>query len=117
MTLTQAARRESTSSRASFSASSEVQVLRITILSVLSRFRGPSEMQFRKIFRNDSGQQCYHYVPRPRVRMKAPLARLAFAIAILALGSYAVFAWRGPGGFRALSEKEARIKELERSNE
>jgi cell division protein FtsB len=49
--------------------------------------------------------------------MKAPLARLAFAIAILALGSYAVFAWRGPGGFRALSEKEARIKELERSNE
>jgi len=46
--------------------------------------------------------------------MKAPLARLAFAIAILALGSYAVFAWRGPGGFRALSEKEARIKELEK---
>ena len=49
--------------------------------------------------------------------MKAPLTRLAFVIAVLALGGYALVAWRGPGGLRALAEKEARIKELERSNE
>lgn len=47
--------------------------------------------------------------------MKTPLSRLAFVIAILVLGSYALYAWRGPG--RALAEREAKIKELEHSNE
>ena len=49
--------------------------------------------------------------------MKAPFPRLVFAIAVLAVGGYAVFMLRGSGGFRALSEKEAQIKNMERSNE
>jgi cell division protein FtsB len=48
--------------------------------------------------------------------MKSSFARLAFAIAVLALGSYAVYAWRGPSGLRALADREARIQEMERSN-
>ena len=48
--------------------------------------------------------------------MKASIARLAFVIAFLAVCSYAYFTLRGPAGIGALSEKEARIKELEDRN-
>jgi cell division protein FtsB len=49
--------------------------------------------------------------------MKAPFARVALTIAILAAGGYAVFMLRGSGGLRALHEKEASIRAMERANE
>src|ERR1700678_217214 len=103
--LTQAARRRSTSSRASFSpSSSEAQVLRITILSVI-----------RKKSRTNSPQRCYYYVPGPR-KMKAPLARIAYLVAFFAVSSYAYFTLRGPHGIPALLEKQRQIQEMQQRN-
>src|SRR5262245_15073678 len=48
--------------------------------------------------------------------MKAPFARLAFALAFLAVCAYAFVTLRGPGGLPGLLEKEAQIKEMERRN-
>jgi cell division protein FtsB len=48
--------------------------------------------------------------------MKAPVARFAYVIALLALASYAVFALRGPRGIGALLEKQAEIRRLEDRN-
>src|SRR5262245_16596132 len=70
-----------------------------------------------KKMRNPSGQQCYHYVPRPEFAMQPSLAGLVCIISLIALGGYAVFAWRGPVELRAPAEREAQIKDLEGSNE
>jgi len=48
--------------------------------------------------------------------MKAPLARLAYLVAFLAVSGYAFVTLRGPHGFRALVDKQAQIKQLEKRN-
>jgi cell division protein FtsB len=48
--------------------------------------------------------------------MKAPLTRIAYAIAVLAVASYALVALRGPRGFAALLQKERQIKLMEQRN-
>jgi cell division protein FtsB len=48
--------------------------------------------------------------------MKTSLPRLAYAIAVLLIASYAFFTLRGPKGLRAISEKRVQIHELERRN-
>jgi cell division protein FtsB len=50
------------------------------------------------------------------VPMKAPFARLAFAIAFVVVCAYTFVTLRGPGGLQALFAKEAQIKEMERRN-
>jgi cell division protein FtsB len=48
--------------------------------------------------------------------MKASLVRFCYALAILAVASYAFVTLRGPGGAHALFEKEASIVEMEKVN-
>jgi cell division protein FtsB len=48
--------------------------------------------------------------------MKAPLARIAYIIAVVAVASYALVALRGPGGISAWLEKERQIKVMEKRN-
>lgn len=48
--------------------------------------------------------------------MKASLARFFYALAVLAIASYAYVTLRGPRGARALFEKEASITEMEKAN-
>jgi cell division protein FtsB len=48
--------------------------------------------------------------------MKAPIVRFTLILIVLAVCGYAVFTFQGPGGMRALAEREARIKELEERN-
>jgi cell division protein FtsB len=48
--------------------------------------------------------------------MKAPAARFAYVVALLALASYAVFALRGPRGIGPLMEKRSEIRQLEDRN-
>lgn len=48
--------------------------------------------------------------------MKAYLARFCYAIAVLAVASYAFVTLRGPKGVHALFEKEASITEMEKVN-
>ena len=48
--------------------------------------------------------------------MKAPLARLAYAIAVLLVAGYAVITLRGPRGITAWLDKQQQIHELERRN-
>ena len=49
--------------------------------------------------------------------MKASLPRLAYAAALLLVGSYGYFALSGPKGLSAIAEKRAQIRELEKRNE
>jgi len=49
--------------------------------------------------------------------MRAPVGRLAFLIALLAVASVAFFTLRGPAGLQTLREREAQIEALERSNQ
>jgi cell division protein FtsB len=49
--------------------------------------------------------------------MKALSPRLAYAIAVLLVGSYGYFTLRGPKGLHAISEKRTQIRELEKRNE
>jgi cell division protein FtsB len=48
--------------------------------------------------------------------MKAPLTRIAYIVAVLAVAAYALVALRGPRGFAALMEKERQIKQMEKRN-
>jgi len=48
--------------------------------------------------------------------MKGSLSRLAYAIAVLVVASYALVTLRGPKGFQAISEKREQIHELEKRN-
>ena len=48
--------------------------------------------------------------------MKAPLSRFAYAIALLAVVSYAVMTLSGPRGISAWLEKERQIQSLEKHN-
>jgi cell division protein FtsB len=48
--------------------------------------------------------------------MKAPLARLAFSIAVLLVAGYAVITLRGPRGIAAWLDKQHQIQELENRN-
>jgi cell division protein FtsB len=48
--------------------------------------------------------------------MKAPLARLAYAIAVLLVAGYAVITLRGPRGITAWLDKQQQIHALERRN-
>ncbi len=48
--------------------------------------------------------------------MKAPLARLVYAIAFLAVASYALITLRGPHGIPGLLEKQRQIRETEKQN-
>jgi cell division protein FtsB len=48
--------------------------------------------------------------------MKSPLARFAYAIAFLLVGTYAIITLRGPKGLQALVDKQTQIQEMERHN-
>ena len=48
--------------------------------------------------------------------MKAPLARLAFSVAVLLVAGYAVITLRGPRGISAWLDKQHQIQELETRN-
>jgi cell division protein FtsB len=48
--------------------------------------------------------------------MKAPLARLAYLIAVLLVAGYAVITLRGPRGIQAYLDKQSQIRELETRN-
>src|SRR5664280_1586242 len=104
-TLTHAARRRSSRTRASFSASSWVaHVLRTTILSVI-----PKKIQSK------SAKQCYYYLPGPH-HMKAPLTRLAYIMAFFMVVGYAFFTLRGPKGIPGLLDRQRQIQEMEKRN-
>jgi cell division protein FtsB len=46
--------------------------------------------------------------------MKASLSPLAYAVALLLVAGYAWVTLHGPGGLRALDEKRAQVRELEK---
>src|ERR1051325_2581427 len=48
-------------------------------------------------------------------RMKT-LSRFAYAIAVLLVATYAIVTLRGPAGLRAIAEKRAEIRQLEKRN-
>ena len=48
--------------------------------------------------------------------MKAPLNRLAYVMAFLAVISYAFFTLRGPRGIPGLLERQRQIQEMEKRN-
>jgi|SRR3954447_4853822 cell division protein FtsB len=48
--------------------------------------------------------------------MKAPLSRIGYVIAFLVVATYGLVSLRGPNGLRAISEKRAQIRELEKRN-
>ncbi|HLH19466.1 MAG TPA: septum formation initiator family protein [Bryobacteraceae bacterium] len=48
--------------------------------------------------------------------MKAPLSRFAYGIALVIVAAYALFTLEGPHGFRALQEKRAQIRVMEKRN-
>jgi cell division protein FtsB len=50
-------------------------------------------------------------------QMKASYARVAYAIAVVLVASYAFVTLRGPSGLRGLADKRAQIRELEKGNE
>ena len=49
--------------------------------------------------------------------MKTSFSRLAYAIAVLLVASYALITLRGPKGLHAIGEKRAEIRELEKRNQ
>jgi len=49
--------------------------------------------------------------------MKAPLARIAYLAAFLAVLSYAFFTLRGPHGIPALIERRRQIQEMQERNQ
>ena len=48
--------------------------------------------------------------------MKAPLARLAYSVAILLVAGYAVITLQGPRGIRAFLDRQHEIQKLEAHN-
>jgi cell division protein FtsB len=48
--------------------------------------------------------------------MKAPLARIAYLTALLAVLSYAFFTLRGPNGIPALLERQRQIEDMQQRN-
>jgi cell division protein FtsB len=48
--------------------------------------------------------------------MKASVSRVAYALAVLLIASYAFVTLRGPKGFHAIAEKRVQIRELEKRN-
>ena len=48
--------------------------------------------------------------------MKAPLARLAYSVAVLLVAGYAVITLSGPRGIAAFLDKQHQIRELEDRN-
>ena len=49
--------------------------------------------------------------------MKATLARLGYVIGLLLVAAYALFSLQGPRGWRALAEKKAQIRAMEKRNQ
>ncbi len=48
--------------------------------------------------------------------MKAPFARTAYLVALLAVLGYAIFTLRGPHGIPALLERQRQIEEMQQRN-
>ena len=59
--------------------------------------------------------QLFHDKAAP-TKMKAPLARIAYLTAFLAVLGYAFFTLRGPNGIPALLERQRQIEDMQQRN-
>jgi cell division protein FtsB len=69
----------------------------------------------RKKSRNNQGSNVTIIFQGP-IPMKAPFTRFGYALAFLAVATYAVSALTGPKGLHALAEKQKQIHVLENQN-
>jgi cell division protein FtsB len=120
--LTHAARRSSTSIRAiRTDSSSDPQVLKTTILSVISKIAETNSTSDATIIFQASLEWAGCAAPAGsvagcRVPMRRSFPKYAYLIALVLVLGYAIVALRGPNGVSALAAKQAEIEKLEKDN-